>query len=882
MIAARRRGTQAVMSSARPEAPPQDPDGPGAGTLDRMVARLVLAACRRHRIVLGFFVLAVALAVWAATGLRVDTDSRRMIDMTLPFQLREAALDDAFPLLDDTIAVVVRADSPDAADATLDALGERLRDDPTVADVFAPATDPFFRAHGLMYLPPDDLRARIATLERTGPLLATLVDDPSLATLFTALDTVEAQGGGAALEPLYRDLAGTLTDALAGRPAALAWSEIGTDGTDAHVQRILQVRPVPDYSDLQPVQGTMDAIATAIATLPPGLAGLVEIGVTGDPALRHEELDSVSRGIGLSLGASFVVVAILLVVAYGSAARAGATLLALVVSLVLATGFAALAFDALNLVSVAFVVLLVGLGLDFTIHAFLHVDVRGPPADRAAQVARMGREIGGALVLGAATTACAFLAFVPTDFDGMAQLGILGAAGVSIALLVSLTFVPALVMAWPSLAVGRPPRVRAPAAGVRRRAYLLLGLLVLLVPLALFVGREVRFDADPNVLRALGSPSMQALAWLHEDPETQPYRLSVLVGSSEAASSVADALVARPEVASARMLADFLPARQDETLPLLEDARSTLSDIAAGRGLPLPRRDASDAAAALNARLADADRPAAQALRQALAAWQTADDGARARAEDAVFLLLPRMAETAGLQATADRAAIADLPAPVAQRFRNDGTWRVEVVPAIDPRDQADLATFVAAVEAKVAAFDDATLAGPPAHILRAGRTVAGAIAQAVAVAGLATLVLCFAVLRDWRLVLAIAIPLAAAAAFTAAASVSLGIAFNYANVIVLPLIIGLGVDSGIHLALRHRALRATGTLFATNTPRAVVFSGLTTVAAFGSLALSDHRGTASMGLMLAVAVTLTLAATLIWTPALCDLLDRRERPPPA
>ncbi|MEM8850967.1 MAG: MMPL family transporter [Pseudomonadota bacterium] len=848
---------------------------------DRLVERLVLLSCRFHRIVLALFAIAFALAVWSATGLRVDTDSSRMIDTSLPFQTRETRLNAAFPLLDDTIAVVVRSPNSDAVDAALRDMGARLAQDPTVADIFAPSLDPFFQTHGLLYLPTNDLRARLDTLKRTAPLLTTLGANPSLAALFATLDQVEAQGGGAALDPFYDDLAAALEDAINDRPAALAWSQIGAEVNPSRVQRVLQIQPIPDYTDLQPVEGTIEAIAAAIGELDPELSRLVEVGVTGDPALRHEELDSVSRGIGLSLGGSFVIVTILLLVAYGSVARAAATLLALVVSLVLATGFAALAFEALNLVSVAFVVLLVGLGLDFTIHALLHIDGKADASDRATHIARMGRDIGGALLLGAGTTVLAFLAFVPTDFDGIAQLGVLGAAGVVIALIVSLTFVPALVMAWPRLIRGRQPKRHRPvttSTGGRNSA--LIALLLVVLAGALLLGRDVRFDADPTVLRAPNAPSMQALAWLHDDPETVPYRLSALTTSAASAATLARELDEDPQVASARMLADFLPSDQAEKLRLLDGARATLRAIPAGSGQVMSQPAAGPAAEALARRLATSGRPAAARLREALLDWIAADAAARDRAERAVFRFLPPFLEIIGRQANAGPAVLADLPMAITERFQSGDLWRVEIVPTADPRDQDALVDFVASVDTRVAQAGEAVLAGPPAHILRAGETVAGAIVQAIAVAGLATLLLCFAMLRDWRLVVAIIVPLAVAAALTAAASAVLGIAFNYANVIVLPLIIGLGVDSGIHLALRRRSLQSNRPLAATNTPRAVVFSGLTTVAAFGSLALSDHQGTASMGLMLAVAVTLTLAATLIWTPALCELLDNRTRAP--
>ena len=99
---------------------------------------------------------------------------------------------------------------------------------------------------------------------------------------------------------------------------------------------------------------------------------------------------------------------------------------------------------------------------------------------------------------------------------------------------------------------------------------------------------------------------------------------------------------------------------------------------------------------------------------------------------------------------------------------------------------------------------------------------------------------------------------------------------FNYANVIVLPLIIGLGVDSSIHLALRKRELDA-GSVFATSTPSAVLFSGLTTVVAFGSLALSSHRGTASMGELLALSIAIVLTTTIVTTPTFLELLVRKH-----
>ena len=121
-----------------------------------------------------------------------------------------------------------------------------------------------------------------------------------------------------------------------------------------------------------------------------------------------------------------------------------------------------------------------------------------------------------------------------------------------------------------------------------------------------------------------------------------------------------------------------------------------------------------------------------------------------------------------------------------------------------------------------------------------------------------------------------IILPLVLAAILTAATGVLLDLPFNYANVIVLPLLIGIGVDSGIHLVLRHQQVTAGEGVFGTSTPRAVLFSALTTVASFGSLMLSPHRGTASMGELLSIAIAFTLICTLIVLPAVFNYAERR------
>ncbi|MEL6769147.1 MAG: MMPL family transporter, partial [Pseudomonadota bacterium] len=591
--------------------------------------------------------------------------------------------------------------------------------------------------------------------------------------------------------------------------------------------------------------------------LDPELAALVEVGLTGDPVLRAEELQSVTATLPLSLGLSLLLVTVILFLALGRAGRVGLALGVVLVTLVLTTGFAALTVGALNLISVAFVVLMVGLGIDFAIHLLAHLDEDArlgiPAAIRAS-----ARSIGGALILSAATTSAAFLAFTTTDFIGMAQLGLIGAAGVAIALLVSLTLIPAAVALRPGLAEGRgplaPPRLGAGAAGVGFWVAIGVGLA------ALAFAPSARFDADPMGLRAANAPGVTTYGWLNEEPALAPLRLSLLAPDAAAAAAAAEAAEALAPVRSAVWLGDLVPGDQFEKLDQIDLAYPSLQVAVEGTAPDLGTLPEGPIAP----RLAALGTAGGTALAQAITDWRAAPDPLpEEKLGAALFRFFPLLIERIALQLEAGEVTAEDLPAGLRDRYRAaDGTLRVEIAAEADITEPMARAQFV---EAVAAALPDA--GGPPAQVEGAAGAVAGAMAGAAALALAATALFAAAVLGRARLVAAILLPLALAGGITLAASALLGIPFNYANIIVLPLMIGIGVDTGVHLAIR--ASRAGGTVFDTSTPRAALASALTTIAAFGTLALSDHRGTASMGIMLCIALTAGLLMIFAITPRL-------------
>ncbi len=821
----------------------------------------------------------------------VDTDSSRMLRSSLDFQVKTQSLNSDFPDLKNTVIVVVRADIAELADEAVLHLEKHLSSNSDIDRFFSPSTNSFFVRNGLLYKDVNELEKSLDQLNKSASLLASIRDNQSLENFFHALYTAEDLAKGADfdlgfLDDFYETTSRTIEARLAGQFMPLSWASIGDKESalkdEGAVQRLVYIKPKFDYSNLQPVKKALLSIQGVIDTIPTNVTKATHIGVTGDPVLRFEELSAVKNGIGYSLALSFLLMAILLYLVFRSFSHVILTLMTLVVALVLSTGFAALVFEKLNLVSVAFVVLLVGLGLDFTIHVLAHLK-DGRFELLSDKLVDLGKTLGNALLLSAATTAIAFLAFTPTNFTGIAQLGFLGAFGVIIAFILSITLVPALIIrfSWfqPKNLTDKDLALDRQGLGSLLTRFLFfmrwpfIACLLLLGVLSAYFVKDVRFDADPVSLRDPLSPSMQTLALLEERPQTVPYRLSLMRPNEEEAKKAVDDLSQIASVRQARILSDLIPDNQEEKLELIDFSLPTFDTIVSGEGLDHARLPSGKSAwQALIDRLSSLEgRPEAVRFAAIIGKLMRSDEEIVKLVEQDIFRYFPAMIKTLETQTEVDSVTLENLPTFFKDRFIDAaGHWRIDIVPENSIRNRHNLIKFVNDVEAY-----DSQVAGAPLQIVKAGDVVSSAMVIAVFIAGVSILVLSFFVLKRVFTVVAIFLPLLLGGIMTAGVSAYFGIAFNYANIIVLPLLIGLGVDSGIHVALRRRQMKDSYALFQSSTPRAVFFSGLTTIAAFATLSLSDHKGTASMGIMLAIAISLTLACSLLLTPVLIDLFDK-------
>src|SRR5262249_6458303 len=179
-----------------------------------------------------------------------------------------------------------------------------------------------------------------------------------------------------------------------------------------------------------------------------------------------------------------------------------------------------------------------------------------------------------------------------------------------------------------------------------------------------------------------------------------------------------------------------------------------------------------------------------------------------------------------------------------------------------DPNDNDNLRRFASAVLAA-----EPTAIGGPVSILKSGDTVVSAFIPAGVYALLVVGLLLLITLQRITDVLLTLVPLLVSGAVTLEICVLIGLPLNFANTVALPLLLGVGVAFKIYYVTAWRAGRTN--LLQTSLTRAIFFSAMTTATAFGSLWLSNHPGTSSMGKLLALSLVATLAAVLLFQPAL-------------
>jgi uncharacterized protein len=845
----------------------------------------IVRVCTRFAlpIVLIALIFAVAAGYYTARHFSINTDINTLISQKLDWRQRDNQFERAFDR-DRTILAVVEAPTPELTSAASDALARKLSGDSQHFESVQPlGSGEFFEKNGLLFLPVPEIGQLTGQLESAAPLIEIMAGDPSIRGLTGALETGLAgiKRGQVKLDSTERPfnlIAQTVESVLKTGTGTFSWREMVSDKplTDSDRRSFIEFKPVLDFNALEPGKDATDAIRQAARDVNlPGEYG-ARLRLTGPVPIANEEFATVQDGAIVNGIGTVLVVLFILWMALHSPKIIFAVFVNLFIGLSITTAVGLWMVSSLNLLSIAFAVLFVGLGVDFGIqYSVRYRSERFKGDDLRTALEKAAERSAVPLSLAAMATAAGFLSFLPTDYKGISELGEIAGVGMLVAFTTSITVLPAL------LNLLNPPGESEPVGYAflapvdqfleDHRVIIIVGTLVIAVaglPLLYFL----RFDFNPVNLRNPKVESIATFLDLRKDPNTGANAINVMTNSDTEAKKIEERLAKVPEVLSVRSLDNFVPEEQPAKLKLIAQAAKVLnpalnpdsidpapSDQENVESLKGSSENLRKTAGAAKSPGAVASRRLADALSKLADSSQATREKAQAVFVDPMKIMLGQLKSS--LQA--QPVSLKNLPPELVSSWKTKvGLMRVEALPRGDPNDNETLRRFAAAVLAA-----EPTAIGGPVSILKSGDLVVRAFIQAGICALVVISLLLWLTLRRITDVLLTLVPLLVAGAVTLEICVLIKMPLNFANIVALPLLLGVGVAFKIYYVTAWRSGRTN--LLQSSLTRAIFFSALTTATAFGSLWLSSHPGTSSMGKLLALSLVTTLAAVLLFQPAL-------------
>src|SRR6266513_283071 len=545
----------------------------------------IVKACTRFAplILLVGLVLAIGAGFYTARHFAINTDINTLISQKLDWRQRDNQFEHAFDR-DRTILAVVDAPTPELTNVAAKALEQKLSGDTKNFVSIRPlGSGEFFEKNGLLFLPMADVGRLVGPFESAAPLIEIMAGDPSIRGLTGALETGLAgiKRGQVKLDSTERPfnlIAQTLEKVLNTGTATFSWRELTSDKplTDSDRRAFIEFKPILDFNALEPGKDATDAIRRAAFDLK--LAGEygARVRLTGPVPIANEEYATVQDGAVVNGIGTVLVVLVILWLALHSAKIIFAVFINLVIGLSITTAIGLWMVGSLNLLSIAFAVLFIGLGVDFGIQfSVRYRSERFKTEDLRAALERAAERSAVPLSLAAMATAAGFLSFLPTDYKGISELGAIAGVGMLIAFTSSITVLPAL------LNLLNPPGEKEPVGYAflapvdrfleRHRVIIVVGTLLIVVaglPLLYFM----KFDFNPINLRNPKAESIATFLDLRKDPNTGANAINVLTNSEAEAKKIEARLEKLPEVLRVMSIDSFVPEDQSAKLQLIAKA----------------------------------------------------------------------------------------------------------------------------------------------------------------------------------------------------------------------------------------------------------------------------------------------------------------------
>ena len=871
------------------------------------------------RMILALALLFSSLSViYTITHMRFLTGRDDLMPRNAPFQVDYHAYRAEFGDQEEIVAVI-ESDDAEKSTRAADALNALLSKDKGVfREVFYPGGLPFFRKNGLLFMPLDDIKNLRKTLTMAAPLLKDLSAAPSVQTLFTSLtgqiDGYLKSGDPASLESLTFML--TTLDkgfkAFDGKSSGLSMdSFLKGGGTDkpsqlesAGKQQVITMLPIKEEGSFVASEKSIKAARKSLDEVlkMPEFKG-IRGGLTGVPVLEYEEMATSQSDIGIATILSLSLTVLLLLFAFRGVLNVLAAMVSLIVGISLSFGFATLTVGHLNILSMVFAIMLIGLGIEYSIQVVLRYqeELKGGAGGMEAIATGLSSNIRS-IIMAAATVALAFATFAFTDFKGIAELGIIAAGGVFICVIATFTVLPAMLVLLERFRKTLPhPHPNPPleregafshALFTRPKSVIAATLLLSLI--CLYPTLTMRFDYNLMNLQAKGLQSVEYAYKLMRSKENSGYFAVVTARDETEACILTERLEKLPAVDHVVSKLTFVPEQQSEKLAELAALRQIMVQVKPVpyeenlqvMALPKAFEDFRDRVEklknALEARKAKEAKPTAAFLTTLDNFFKTLEAekdknalGLLREFQGGMFAELPEKLRMLKESLEATPVIAADVPAQLLQRFvGKSGKLLLQVAAKKEIFEREPLQEFIGQVKSIV---PNAT--GEPVMVYESLSVLRDAYLKAFIYAFIGIAVILLINFKSVRYALLGTVPLGAGLLLMIGGMRLIGISFNSANIIVLPLILGVGIDSAIYIMNRYRQGNESPGRVATSSAGIGVFlNALTILFSFGALMVAHHQGVFSIGAVMSLGMIASVAAFLIFLPALLSLWGKRQQ----
>ncbi len=831
---------------------------------------------KRLYLIIAFTALAIASLFSIKNNLSFSTSTSDMLSEELSWRQLDIEYEKIFPQFIDNVLIVIEAESPDLASDTAYNIYESLKTNQKfLKDIYYPKILPYLKKSSFLFLEYNELQDLSDRLASIQPFLGTLLEDRSLRGLFKMIgNAIDAKKDNENIDinPILREINRAFNE----KNYSVSWQRL----MDPHYENkkvfreFIELQINDEEDELLPNKNTIEKIRSIVNSYN---SSSVNIRLTGGEVLAYEELKSVSNANVKAIILSIILVGIILYFGLGSLRLVFACLTTLLLGLIITTAFASITIGELNLISIAFAVLYIGLGIDFAIHMALRFKEESNISSKFFDAfKRTIKYISKPLVLCAVTTSIGFYAFIPTNYRGVAELGWIAGSGMIISLILTFTLLPALLTYIPKhkfenkINLSENNFFKALSAlPYKYTKSILIASLILVIFLSLQINK-ISFDNNRLNLQDPKNESVQTYKELLKSSKTSPWE-AILITESNSANNAKQEIEKLSLVDKVISIDDFFPKDQDDKLMIIDEMNLMLGQLTINSHIPnITNSERLDVIQKFEEKLSENS-------------VDTLDKELRLLKNN-LLLLLEKDTKNLNLEEienqllgnllgrimalsdalNAEKISLNEIPREIYQRWVNNNKYRLKILPKDDLNNNDSMKKFVVQLQKY-----NKSVVGSPIINVEAGNAVVNAFQTALIYAFIVITLLLILLMRAKYNFIIILASVSVGCVFTFGFMILFNIPLNFANIIGLPLLLGIGVDSGIHITERFYEEKESGTsIYMTSSMRGVVISTLTTVFSIGNLAFSSHQGTASMGLLLSLGLISMMIATMIILPS--------------